>query len=241
LILPDVDHFKELTNGNGRQAGDEVGSVSRRKTVDGGAQSVQLSDRYINFIYLLKRRAAENHPSGSPLSVMQLDVTGPVRVARDFSRCGAGRLIRWRGKIRGRVRGILPLFQDCTTMSDSAGLPDQRFQFSLRGLLVVMTLAALVFGLSAAGVYYLVAYVLYVVFPVPLVMAVIYARGDVRAFAIGGIVPWATMTFGATAARNGRVEFGTIIWLVVVGGICGATAVWTRRWIQRSGFHSGPD
>lgn len=111
-----------------------------------------------------------------------------------------------------------------------------RFQFSLRWLLIVVTVFALLMGISAVlgdGVRFIIGIVVYVILPTPFVITAIYARGDVRAFAIGALVPWAAMWVDGVPRSTPLSE---VIWFLFVGGLCGAIAVLTRRWIVREGW-----
>src|SRR5262245_40787345 len=119
----------------------------------------------------------------------------------------------------------------------------QPFQFSLRGLLIGMTVAALLLGLTAAfgaAVPQIATILIFVVLPTPLVVAIIYARGEFRTFAIGAIMPWVAMIGDGPPTQAGWDDFaGIAIWLFLFGGICGAVAVGSRRWIERNGFGGG--
>jgi hypothetical protein len=68
---------------------------------------------------------------------------------------------------------------------------------------------------------------LWCVLPTPFVICALFGRGDVRAFAIGGLVPWLTYFRGAPG--NGELLFS----LVIMAPICGVVAVATFRWVQR--------
>ena len=109
-----------------------------------------------------------------------------------------------------------------------------RFQFSLAWLLIAVTIVAVALGL-AVTVGSFVSAVLFAVIccvlPTPLVICAIFARGDVQAFAIGALVPWATLF--AWAPGNSPFVFG--VGLAVMATTCGALAVATRRLIRRAG------
>jgi hypothetical protein len=125
-------------------------------------------------------------------------------------------------------------------MSNPSSLPTKRFQFSLRWLLIAVTLVALLLGLSTifgGGLVNVAAYILYVVFAVPLVVTIIFARGDLQTFAIGGVVPWSTITVSRIPS-GGIVGLEIIVWLLVLTGISGFVAIATRRWIESHG-HGG--
>jgi hypothetical protein len=67
--------------------------------------------------------------------------------------------------------------------------------------------------------------------PTPLVICAVYGRGDVRAFSIGALNPWVVSI--ALRFPDPYGTFFEMIWLIVMGGICGVLAVVTRRWIWR--------
>jgi len=124
-------------------------------------------------------------------------------------------------------------------MSNASSLP--RFQFSLRWLLVAVTAFAVVLGLSKfLGEPFVrcIAWIVYVVAPTPLIAAAIYARGDIRAFAIGALVPWVLLGSELRLQSTSWSGLGLVFWLVLFGGLCGSIAVATRRWIER---HGGTD
>jgi hypothetical protein len=117
-------------------------------------------------------------------------------------------------------------------MPDTAPPSVPRFQFSLRWLLVVMTVVAVVFGFSAVFGEGFFANILFALFPTPVVVAIIYARGELRTFAIGSVIPWLYLAH----LSDNPVQIETIIWLFVLAGLCGAIAIATRRWIERNGY-----
>ena len=109
-----------------------------------------------------------------------------------------------------------------------------RFQFSLAWLLIAVTIVAVALGLAATVGSFLNAVLFAViccVLPTPLVICALFARGDVQAFAIGALVPWATLF--AWAPGNSPFVFG--VGLAVMATTCGALAVTTRRLIRRAG------
>jgi hypothetical protein len=111
--------------------------------------------------------------------------------------------------------------------------PLSRFQFSLSSLLIVVTVVAVVLGLSAVFGNLIGALALAIVFcvlPTPLVICAIFARGDIQAFAIGALVPFVTMF----ASRPYQSYLAMIIWFLVLPGICGVVAVVTLRWVRRN-------
>jgi hypothetical protein len=110
-----------------------------------------------------------------------------------------------------------------------------RFQFSLRGMLIAVAVVALVLGLGAVAggllIWLLTALVIWLL-PTPLVVAAIYGRGDLRAFSIGALVPWASFWASGPAASSLVAIVDSTLWLLFMGGLCGFVAVATRRWIE---------
>jgi hypothetical protein len=96
-------------------------------------------------------------------------------------------------------------------------------------LTVVCVLLFLAVNLSAFFGLVLFSFVGCVV-PTVLIICVIYGRGDVRAFSIGALVPWVV----SIALRFPDIPggIGEIIWLLVMGAVCGGVAAATRRWIE---------
>jgi hypothetical protein len=120
-------------------------------------------------------------------------------------------------------------------MSNLSPLP--RLQFSLRWLLAAMAIAALLLGiLSFSAGQILVGICLFVLFhgvlPTAALVGAIYARGDLRACAIGVLVPCipVTMSNDAPWDRWGLV-FGVALHLTTIA-LCGGTAVVLRRRIS---------
>jgi hypothetical protein len=113
-----------------------------------------------------------------------------------------------------------------------------RLQFSLRGMLIAVAVLAVLIWLSTAvaGLLLWVTWSLvYLLLPTPFVIAAVYTRGDIQAFAIGVLVPW------VASWGSGRPGGGTLLslialalWFVVMGGICGIVAVASRRWLDRT-------
>ncbi len=64
------------------------------------------------------------------------------------------------------------------------------------------------------------------VLPTPFVIAAIFGRGDIQAFAIGALVPW---------LRASSRMSSMAIWLLILPVICGTLAVITRRWLRLFG------
>lgn len=110
------------------------------------------------------------------------------------------------------------------------------YQFSMFRLMVVVTLIAILLGLTATfgGLLELaVVSVVWCLFPTPLIVCAIFGKRDVQAFAVGALVPWTTMTLTRMLASASILTAS--IWLLAMGGVCGAVAVATRRWLAQSG------
>ena len=112
-----------------------------------------------------------------------------------------------------------------------------RFQFSLWWLMIVMSIVCVTLGvweiLPRGFIGYLVVdpFLLGVI-PTALVTCAVYAEGDTRTFAIGALVPLASVIM----TRDGQLSvwhFG--FWTVFMGGVCGALAVALRRWLEYRG------
>jgi hypothetical protein len=113
-----------------------------------------------------------------------------------------------------------------------------RFQFSLRWLLIAMAVIAVLLGISVIAGDYVNALVVrplvLLVVPACLLVIVVYGRQDLRAFGIGGLVPYVTILadkFPGTPLFGGN--FTSRIWTLLLVVACGAAAVATRRWIDR--------
>jgi hypothetical protein len=112
-----------------------------------------------------------------------------------------------------------------------------RFQFSLWWLMIVVSIACVTLGvweiLPRGIIGYLVVdpFILGLV-PTALVTCAIYARGDMRAFAIGALVPLISVVM----TRDGQLSVWAIgFWTLFVGSMCGALAVALRRWLEFRG------
>jgi hypothetical protein len=77
-----------------------------------------------------------------------------------------------------------------------------------------------------------VASILLCVVPTPFVIVAIYGRGDLQAFAIGALVPWAVLI--GLPSRAVDPGFAIWVWLLPTCVLCGALAAVTRRWLERN-------
>jgi hypothetical protein len=111
----------------------------------------------------------------------------------------------------------------------------------LRWLLVAVTIVAVLLGLAAIVPAFvrLVGLAVYLLYPTPLLVAAIFARGEIRAFSVGAMIPWAVIwSDGPPHSVDWGDLFGLIIWLVFFGGACGIVAAVSYRWLER---HGGTD
>jgi hypothetical protein len=110
-------------------------------------------------------------------------------------------------------------------------------------MLVAVTLVALALGAAAVFGGPLVALMtaaVYLAYPTPLAIIVIYSRSTARAFSIGALVPWiALWPKGPPQSSDLLNFFSFLVWLMVFGGGCGMLAAATHRWITNSGEKDG--
>lgn len=116
--------------------------------------------------------------------------------------------------------------------------PPSRLQFSLRWLLAMVAIVAVLLGLLSFSVgQFVVGVCLLVVLrgivPTAAVVGAVYARGDLRAFAIGALVPCiSAMMSGDEPWNRWGPVFGVALRLTTVA-LCGSIAVVLRRQIGR--------
>lgn len=133
--------------------------------------------------------------------------------------------------------------------------PSRRpFQFSLRSLLIVMTITAVLLSGLFAGPGWTVtvtAYIVCIVWPMVVVVTLVYCRGWARTFCIGALFPvvpllamayFFTIAFAFEGYDSSDVEFeervrlGLTFLLVCVSSIlCGTLALGVRRMVEPSG------
>jgi hypothetical protein len=107
-----------------------------------------------------------------------------------------------------------------------------RFQFSMRWMLVTITVICILlflwvsFGSFVGAIY---SSVVWCVIPTPLVIVAIYGRGDMQCFAIGAVIPWVILLASDTPFYG---PYSILIWLPIMMALCGFVAVATRRWIR---------
>lgn len=113
-------------------------------------------------------------------------------------------------------------------------------RFSLKWLLVVVTVAAVFLVLSVVADRFLLAWVLEplltLVLPTLLLVSAIFGRGDVRAFSVGALVPcYRVVSSGRAPVWSVGLWLGDTVWLLVWCVLCGAVAVAVYRRIARQG------
>jgi hypothetical protein len=108
-----------------------------------------------------------------------------------------------------------------------------RIQFSLKWMMIALTIACVLLFLSVTISDFVpttLSFAFWCIVPTPLVTIAIYGRGDQQAFAIGALVPWATLIFFRTPVEFGF--FTILFWMLPMSALCGVLAVATRRWIK---------
>jgi hypothetical protein len=96
--------------------------------------------------------------------------------------------------------------------------------------MIVVTAAAIFLGLAVAiqGLVPLIMVsIVWLVLPTPLIICAIFGRGDIRAFAIGALMPWLLLM------RAPPPGMSILPLLLVFPPVCGVVAVVTHRWVQR--------
>ncbi len=118
--------------------------------------------------------------------------------------------------------------------------PPSRWQFSLRWLLGAVAFIAVLLGLlSFSAGQLLVGLCLFImlrgIVPTAALVAAIFARGDLQAFAVGALVPCISVIASGDEpwGRWGPV-FGVVLQLATIA-LCGGTAVVVRRRIAPPG------
>lgn len=120
-------------------------------------------------------------------------------------------------------------------MPDSSRVP--RWQFSLRWLLVAVTLVAVALALGVFGLLSLLCGILLRgVLPTISAICAVYSRGDVRAFAIGAVIAFIPLLVGGTESHNFTFLVGTTLSQALAVGLCGLVAVAVRRWLVKHGL-----
>jgi len=129
----------------------------------------------------------------------------------------------------------------------------QPLQFSLRTLLIVMTVAAIFLSGLFGGTDWIAmatAYVLFTAWPMVLAIVLVYGRGRARTFCIGALIPTVPLlvspssilfalafgTFGpGTLGLEERLRLGLACLVMLVTSIfCGVAALGVRRLVESS-------
>jgi hypothetical protein len=127
-----------------------------------------------------------------------------------------------------------------------ATIPPAPPQFSLRFLLIVVTIVALIspllpmLGVPMAGV--LLPWLLSVATPICLVTAAIYCRGRRQTFFLGAAGA-ALMAVFSQRAFTLAAGYESLLWAVMLLAtylVCGCLALATRWLIERRGWHLPP-
>jgi hypothetical protein len=107
-----------------------------------------------------------------------------------------------------------------------------RIQFSLKWMMIALTVACVLLFLSVTISDFVpaaVTFAFWCIVPTPIVILAVYGRGDRQAFAIGALVPWVTMIIFRVPANF--MFFTALLWLLPMSALCGVLAAATRRWI----------
>lgn len=113
------------------------------------------------------------------------------------------------------------------------------WRFSVRTLLIAMTIAAVALALGVFGLLnLLVAFLLRALLPTVAAVCAVYARGDIRAFAIGAFISLIPVLIAGTGSGRIASLMAAILAQLLISGICGVVAVAVRRWLVGQGLAS---
>lgn len=111
------------------------------------------------------------------------------------------------------------------------------WQFSLRALLIAVAIAAVALALGVFGLLsVLVAFLLRALLPTVAAVCAVYARGDIRAFAIGAFISLIPVLIGGIGSGRIAGLMAVILAQFLMTGICGLVAVAVRRWLVGQGL-----
>jgi hypothetical protein len=114
------------------------------------------------------------------------------------------------------------------------------WQFSLRTMLIAVTIAAVALALGVFGLLsVLVSFLLRALLPTVAAVCAVYARGDIRAFAIGAFVSLIPVLIGGIGSGRIAGLVAVILAQLLISGICGVVAVAVRRWLVGQGLADG--
>jgi hypothetical protein len=126
-------------------------------------------------------------------------------------------------------------------MSNPTQVP--RFQFSLRWLMLLVVVVAILLALVITAEQFLLRWFLapitFFVLPTLYLIVAIFDRGDRQSFAIGALVPASVSILGADVGRFSSFSgwIASTVWLLMMSAACGLVAVATHRWVvQNRGF-----
>lgn len=124
--------------------------------------------------------------------------------------------------------------------------PAPRFQFSLRWLMLLVVVAAILLALAVTAEQFLLRWLLapvtFFVLPTLYLVVAIFDRGDRQSFAIGALVPASISILGADVGRFSTFSgwIASTVWVLMMSFACGLVAVATHRWvIQNRGSAEG--
>jgi hypothetical protein len=109
-----------------------------------------------------------------------------------------------------------------------------RFQFSMRWLLIAITIVCIFLFLwvtMGGFVGIIFGSLIWCIVPTPLIITAIFGRDDWQSLAIGALVPWFVLVVKDNPMYG---PYENLIWLVAMMALCGVLAVATRRWIRLS-------
>jgi hypothetical protein len=102
--------------------------------------------------------------------------------------------------------------------------------------MIAFTLVAILLGMftSAVGEFFVgvIAWTILSITPAVALTCAVYGRGDLRAFAMGALVPAAPIMLNGAASMTSYLHVLSLcIGMFVAGAVCGVAAVATRRWL----------
>jgi hypothetical protein len=144
---------------------------------------------------------------------------------------------------------------------DERPVARRRFQYSLRTLLLITTLVAIVCSLLIASPSWVRALSILCLIPtIPAVLTIVlvYGRGYMRTFCIGALFPsvWITISFGwiffrfsmdvmsmdgNTLSQLGEPLTATLVVSIALSLVVGLIAIGTRWWIELPQRRNPPD
>jgi hypothetical protein len=118
--------------------------------------------------------------------------------------------------------------------------PSPRLQFSTRWLLAAVAVVALLLGAGVVAGGLLDAFLLRpavtLFIPTCLLVVALHSKGEVRASAIGGLVPYAWMLADVFPGVGTWGVSGGRLWIALMVVACGLIGKLTYRWLDRNGL-----